>query len=49
MNRGGIMQDRSAAAEDRRATRHPAVDDIRDLLTFRIAMLAAANDRMGHS
>ncbi|MEX0758328.1 MAG: MarR family transcriptional regulator, partial [Tistlia sp.] len=27
--------------------RHPAIADIRDLLTFRIAMLAAANDRMG--
>ena len=43
------MQDRSAIAEDRRSTRHPPVDDIRDLLTFRVAMLAAANDRMGHS
>ena len=43
------MQNRSAAVEDGRSTRHPAVDDIRGLLTFRIAMLAAANDRMGQS
>lgn len=28
--------------------RHPAVDDIRELLTFRLAMLAAAGDRLGH-
>jgi len=31
------------------AASHPAIGDIRDLLTFRIAMLAAANDRMGQS
>ncbi len=29
--------------------RHPGIGDIRDLLTFRIAMLAAANDRMGQN
>lgn len=28
---------------------HPSVGDIRDLLTFRIAMLAATNDRMGQN
>lgn len=28
---------------------HPGIGDIRGLLTFRIAMLAAANDRMGQS
>ena len=27
--------------------RHPPVDDIRDLLTFRLAMLAATGDRLG--
>ncbi|MDQ0314268.1 MarR family winged helix-turn-helix transcriptional regulator [Amorphus orientalis] len=28
---------------------HPAVDDIRDLVTFRIAMLAATSDRVGQA
>lgn len=28
---------------------HPAPADVRDLLTFRIAILAATNDRIGHS
>ncbi len=32
-----------------RTATHPAVSDIRDLLTFRIAMLAAGNDRIGQS
>jgi DNA-binding MarR family transcriptional regulator len=31
------------------AAGHPEVADIRDLLTFRIAMLAAASDRVGQS
>jgi len=28
---------------------HPEISDIRDLLAFRVAMLAAANDRVGQS
>jgi DNA-binding MarR family transcriptional regulator len=39
----------SPAAAPDTPSRHPRVDDIRDLLTFRIAMLAAANDRMGQT
>jgi DNA-binding MarR family transcriptional regulator len=34
---------------DFRPARHPEIGDIRDLLTFRIAMLAATNDRVGQS
>lgn len=30
-----------------RPARHPPIGDVRDLLTFRIAMLAAAGDRVG--
>jgi DNA-binding MarR family transcriptional regulator len=30
-----------------RVAHHPGIHDIRDLLTFRIAMLAAASDRVG--
>jgi len=41
----------SHASEDRDTppARHPEIGDIRDLLTFRIAMLAATNDRVGQS
>jgi DNA-binding MarR family transcriptional regulator len=43
------MPARTAATDHPPAARHPRIADIRDLLTFRIAMLAAANDRMGQS
>jgi DNA-binding MarR family transcriptional regulator len=36
-------------ARDDGQARHPEIGDIRDLLTFRIAMLAATNDRVGQS
>lgn len=35
------------AEPDRDIAHHPVIGDIRDLLTFRIAMLAAASDRVG--
>lgn len=34
---------------DRAGGNHPEISDIRDLLAFRVAMLAAANDRVGQS
>lgn len=35
------------AGREKRLTRHPGIRDIRDLLSFRVAMLAAASDRIG--
>ena len=43
------MPRRSAVESENAPLRHPAIRDIRDLLTFRVAMLAAANDRVGQS
>lgn len=37
----------AAAARDPGLARHPPIGDVRDLLTFRMAMIAAANDRIG--
>lgn len=37
----------SVAGTGKRITRHPGIRDIRDLLSFRVAMLAAASDRVG--
>jgi DNA-binding MarR family transcriptional regulator len=36
-----------AAKPEERVAHHPAIGDIRDLLTFRIALIAAAADRVG--
>jgi|GEM_PF-328103 len=35
------------ASREQTPAHHPGIGDIRDLLTFRLAMLVAANDRMG--
>jgi DNA-binding MarR family transcriptional regulator len=35
------------AKPEKRVAHHPAINDIRDLLTFRVAMIAAAGDRVG--
>lgn len=43
------MKQAMAKWPEAEAVGHPDVTDIRSLLTFRIAMLAAANDRVGQS